>query len=85
MNGSCERDRAQAGAQAAQVGEERPAVEQRWEEQQEHQLRLELDLRQPRDEAHREAADHEHDRIRDIHRPRRRREHDNRYEQADED
>ena len=60
-----ERERPQAGADVVEVREEGRGVQQRRQEDHEDDLGVELDLRQPGDEAHRGAADHQHDRVRD--------------------
>ena len=80
-------DRAQVGAQVAQRGEERGAVEERRQDADEDEVGRQVDLGQARDEAEREAAEHEQDRVRD---PQLRDEHEHRcacrqqHEEADE-
>ena len=50
-------------AQLAQVREERRRVEQRWQEDQQDDVRVELDLGRARHEADPEASEHQQDRI----------------------
>ena len=57
------RDRAQVAAQRAQVREEGGRVQQRRQEDQEHQVGLELDLRHARHQPEHQPAEHERDRI----------------------
>jgi hypothetical protein len=78
-------DRAQVVLEVAQAREERGAVEQRRQEDHEHELRLELDVRQAGDEAHHEPAEHEQDRIRDPDHPAGGRQHGDRDQQRDQD
>ena len=59
------RDRAQVAAQRAQVREEGGRVQQRRQEDQEHQIGLELDLRDARQQTEHQPAQHERDRIGD--------------------
>ena len=51
-------------AKAVEVGEERRDVEQRRQEQHEHELRVELDIRHAGHEPDAEAAEDEQDRVR---------------------
>ena len=80
-------DRPQVRPQVAQRGEERGPVEERRQHAHEHEIGWQVDLRQAGDEAEREPAEHEQDRIRD---PQLRDEHQHRrprrqqHEQADE-
>jgi hypothetical protein len=67
-------DRPNAGSQVTERGEERSAVQERRQDAEEDQLRRKLDGRHPRQEADREAAEHEQDRVRDA-QGRREREH----------
>ena len=60
-----EGDRPRAVAQAAQVGEERGRVQQRRQEDQQHQVGVELDARDPRHQPEQQATEHERDRVRD--------------------
>ena len=60
-------------AQVAERGEERRRVEERRQDRDEHDLRLQLDVRDARHEAEREPAEHEQDRVRHA-QPRRKRE-----------
>ena len=53
----------QAPADVAEVGEERRAVEQRRQEQDEHHIRIEPHARDARNEPEHRPADHEHDRV----------------------
>ena len=55
--------RARVAAQVAQRREERGAVEQRRQEDEQHQLRVELDLRDAGHEADDGAAEHQRDRV----------------------
>ena len=68
-------------AQVAKGREEGRAVEERREHAEEDELRLELELRHPRDEADREAAEDEQDRVRD---PKRRRDREHRRDGEDQ-
>src|SRR5581483_2963362 len=67
-----DRDRPQVAAQIAEVGEEGGAVKERWQEDDEHDVRVEVDLRESGDEAEQGAADDEHDRVGDPEAPRER-------------
>ena len=80
-----QRDRAQVAPQVVQVGEEGRRVEQRRQEDHEHELGLELDVRQPGHEAEHQPADDQHDRVGDVHRARGRAEDGHRDQEADED
>jgi hypothetical protein len=64
-------DRADVLAQLAQPGEERRRVEQRGQEDEQHEIRLELDVRDARDQPEPEASEHEEDRIRHVEHARR--------------
>ena len=59
-------DLAEVVAQLAQRGEEGRGVEQRRQDDDEHDVGVELDVGDAGDEAQRRAADHEQDRIRDL-------------------
>ena len=59
-------DRPYVGSQVAERGEEGGAVEERRQHAEEDELRLELDVRHSRDDADRQPAEHEQDRIRDA-------------------
>ena len=59
-------DRADVLAQLPQPGEERRRVEQRRQEDQQDEVRLELDVRDAGDEPEPEAAEDEEDRIRHV-------------------
>ena len=61
-----QRDRPRAVAQAAQVGEERGRVQQRRQEDEQHQVGVERDLGDPRHQPEQQASDHQRDRIRDL-------------------
>ena len=61
-----EADRPHIGPQIAKRREERRAVEQRRQDAEEDELGLELELRHPRNEPDREAAEDEEDRVRDA-------------------
>ena len=65
-----EPDRARVGSQVAERREERRAVEQRRQDAEEDELRLELELGNARDDANGEPADDEQDRVRDTKRRR---------------
>ena len=56
-------------------------VQERRKEDNQHQIRIELQMRQGRNEAQTEAAEHEHDRIGNIRTPRQR---DQRYRNAEQ-
>ncbi len=62
-----EPDRADVGAEIAERGEERGPVEERRQDAEEDELRLELEVGHARHEPDREPADDEQDRIRDPH------------------
>ena len=59
-------DRADVLLQLPQPGEERRRVEQRRQEDQQDEIRLELDVRDAGDEPEPEAAEDEEDRVRDV-------------------
>jgi hypothetical protein len=59
-----EGERAQAGPEVVEVRLERRAVDQRRQEDNQHDLRVELHLGQPRDKPEQGPADNQHDRIR---------------------
>jgi hypothetical protein len=80
-----QRDRAHVAPQVVQVGEERGRVQQRRQEDHEHQLGLELDLGQAGHEAERQPAHDQHDRVRNVERARGRGQAGHGHEQADED
>ncbi len=58
------------GAQRPQVGEERRHVEQRRQEDHQHQVGVELDVGDAGQVAERDRPEHEHDRVRDAEQPR---------------
>ena len=58
-------DRPHVRAQVAERGEERGAVEERRQDAEEDELRLKLEIGHARDEADREATEHEQDRVGD--------------------
>ncbi len=60
-----DRDRPEVPAQIAEVREEGGAVEQRGQEDDEHDVRIEVHLGQAGDETEKRAADDEHDRVGD--------------------
>ena len=60
-------DRSHVRAQVAERGEERRPVEERRQHADEHEVGRQLELGHPRDEAEREPAEHEQDRVRDPH------------------
>ena len=74
-------DRPDVRSQVAKRGEEGRAVEERRQHAEEDELRLELELGHPRDDADRQAAEHEQDRIRDA---QRRRDREHRRDREDE-
>ena len=78
-------DRAEVRAQAAQRRVEGRDVEQRRQDEQEDQIRIHLDVRGARDEAQREAADDEEDRVGDAESPRDRDEPGDRDEQSQDE
>jgi hypothetical protein len=78
-------DRPGVAAQVAQRGEESGAVEQRREEDQQHQVRVQLQLRDARDVADSDAAEHEGDRVRHAQHARQHREARGAREQAEHD
>jgi hypothetical protein len=61
-----QRDHPGVVAQGVEVGEESARVEQRRQEDQQHEVGVELDLRDPRHQAERQPAEHEDDRIRHL-------------------
>ncbi len=61
-----QRDRPDIGAELAERREEGRRIEERWEEGDEDEVGWELELREPGDEADREPADHEKDRVRNA-------------------
>ena len=74
-------DRSDVRPEITERREERRAVEQRREDAEEDELRLELELGHCRDDADREAAEHEQDRIRD---PQRRSDREHRRDRDDQ-
>jgi hypothetical protein len=57
-------ERPHVGAQRAEVREEGGRVQERRQEDHQHQIGIELDVRDARDQAENEAAQHERDRVR---------------------
>ena len=60
------RDRAQVGAEILPGGEDRRDIKEGRQEQEEHDLRVELDLRKDRHEAEDKPAEDEQDRVGDL-------------------
>jgi hypothetical protein len=77
-------DRPHVALELARVGEEGGAVEQRRQEQQEHEVRVERDLADPGHEPEREPARDEGDRVGHADDPREDRQRDDRHEQAED-
>ena len=77
------RDAARVGPQLAKVGEERRHVQEGRQEQDEHELRIELHVRDPGDEADRKAAQHQQDRVGDAEQPGQHAERRDRHQQAE--
>ena len=65
-----QRQRAGVGAQRPQVGQEGRHVEQRRQEDHQHQVGIELDVGDAGQVAERDRPEHEHDRVRDVEQPR---------------
>ncbi len=80
-----ERDRAQVPAQVAQRGEVRRVEQQRRQEDEEDELRVELDVRHAGREADEAAADHEQDRVRHVEQARQRGQRRDRDEEEEDD
>ena len=60
-----QRDRAQICPKVSPVSKDSRDVEQRWQEEEEHQIRLELDPREARYEAEDQPAEYQQDRVGD--------------------
>ena len=78
-------DRAQVRAQAAQRSVERRDVEQRGQDHEEDEVRIDPDPRGARHEPQREPADHEEDRVGDVEPPRDRDERGDRDQQSQDE
>ena len=78
-------DRPGVGAEVAEGREEGGSVEERRQHAEQHQLRLELELGQPREEPEHEPAEHEQDRVGDPQRGRAREEGGDDRQQAEGD
>jgi len=80
-----QRDGAQVRLEVAQVGEVRRRVQQRRQEDHQHQLRLQLGVGQAGQEAHHQPSEHQHDRVRHADRPAGGGQHGDGHQQRDQD